>query len=299
MPLDWPDETVFPGAQTLKWTEPGSNLVLDFHGDPLKSDLVVFSDGNHHMALLPALQAFSAACPQVADIFYATTPPAPILALLRSGALRLGNLTLSVKPHLFLGPPHVLDRLQAEGFVRAHDLLARNQGSVLLVRRQNPKQITGVADLMRPDVRLFISNPDTETVSYTGYRQTLEGMAGLEGLARETFSQAVFGKSAVRGRCIHHREAPEAVAAGAADAAIVYYHLALRYTRLFADAFDFVPLGGTKTQPAPLKQNRTAEVHLGVVGDGGPWGARLAAFLKSREVADIYAGHGLRHVLDL
>lgn len=156
MPLDWPDETVVPRAEAWKWTAPGSNLVLDFHGDPLKADLVVFSDGNHHMALLPALQAFCSAYPQVADIFYATTPPMPVLTLLRTGALRLGNLI-----------------------------------------------------------------------------------------------------------------------------------------------FDFIPLGGTKTRPAPSEQNRTAAVHMGVVGNGGLWGAKLAKFLKSREVANIYNEHGLRHVLDL
>ncbi len=28
---------------------------VDFHGDPTKANIVVFSDGNHHMALLHSL----------------------------------------------------------------------------------------------------------------------------------------------------------------------------------------------------------------------------------------------------
>jgi len=298
MSLKWPPETVLPDTEAGAWFQPRSNIVLDFHGDPLRAELAVFSDGNHHMALLPALKAFHAAHPELRDIFYATTPPAPILTLLRTGALRLGNLTLSVRPHLFISPPHVLDRLQEEGHVSSHSMLASNQGGVLLIPRGNPKAIGGVEDLMRDDVRLFISNPDTESVSYQGYRRTLEGMAKHRGLDEEAFSTSVFGSTAVWGQRIHHREAPESVAAGLADAAIVYYHLALRYTRVFPDLFDYIPLGGTPRDPAPPPENQSAPIHMGLVGDGGAWGAELIAFLQCRDVADIYAHHGLRHVLD-
>lgn len=299
MPLDWPPEMVLPSTPSEAWFQPGSNIVLDFHGDPLKAELAVFSDGNHHMALLSALKAFCEAHPDLKEIFYATTPPAPILVLLKNGALRLGNLTLSIRPHLFISPPHVLERLQDEGYVESHRPLARNQGSVLLIPRGNPKAINGIEDLMREDVRLFISNPDTESVSYQGYRQTLEGMAESLGLDRKAFAESVFGAATVWGRRIHHREAPESIAAGLADAAIVYYHLALRYTRIFPDLFDIVPLGGTKEKPNPHPANRIADIHIGLIDDGGDWGADVLDFAMSRPVADIYARHGLRHVLDL
>jgi len=282
-----------PATPAGKWQQSASNIVLDFHGDPLKAGLVVFSDGNHHMALLPALQAFQAANPGLADIFYATTPPGPIVSLLKTGALHIGNLALSIKPHVFISPPHVLDKLKEGGFVGSHRLLARNQGSVLLIRKGNPKGIAGLEELMREDVRLFISNPDTETVSYQGYCQTLEGMAADQGLTPKEFARRVFGETAVWGERIHHRETPEAVAAGLADAAIVYYHLALRYTRIFPDIFDFVALGGTKDQPEPHPQNRLAATHIALVGEGGAWGTRLLEFMQSRVVADIYNQHGL------
>ena len=50
--LEWPQEA----ARLQESDEPsfghaGSNLCLDFHGDPKRAGLVVFSDGNHHMAL--------------------------------------------------------------------------------------------------------------------------------------------------------------------------------------------------------------------------------------------------------
>ncbi|MEJ2659583.1 MAG: substrate-binding domain-containing protein [Desulfobacteraceae bacterium] len=299
MSLEWPAETVLPPEAVEPWYQVQSNRVLDFHGDPVRAELVVFSDGNHHMALGDVLKAFYLKHPDVQDIFYATTPPAPIAKILRQGAIRLGNLTIFVRPHIFMGPPHVLDRLQAEGMLRSHQLLARNQGSVLLIAGGNPKQIESVGDLMRKDVRLFISNPETETVSHEGYRRTLEGVAERLGLDPAAFNQAVFGDTAVWGQRIHHREAPEALADGRADAAIVYFHLALRYTRIFPDLFDFLPLGGTREKPQPYAENRVGKIHLALVDDGGPWGRSFTEFILSRTAADIYAGHGLCHVQDI
>jgi len=299
MPLEWPTETVLAEEQVEPWFQTQSNYVLDFHGDPLQAKLTVFSDGNHHMALLDALKSFHREHPEVRDIFFATTPPQPIVKILRTGAIRIGNLTLSMRPHVFISPPGVLDGLQAEGFIQSHRLLARNQGSVLLIRRRNSKNIRSLADLMRRDVRRFISHPEDEKVSYEGYRQTLERLAGHQGLDVAAFNKAVFGNNAVWGQRIHHREAPEALAAGRADAAIVYYHLALRYTRIFPELFDFMPLGGTKQHPEPGEGNRVADIHLGLVDDGGVWGRPFAEYMLSRTVADHYRAHGLCHVMDL
>ena len=299
MGLDWPSETVLADEKIEQWQQPMSNRVLDFHGDPTKARLVVFSDGNHHMALLQSLKAFRLEKPQVEDIFYATTPPYPILKLLRAGAIRLGNLTLSVRPHVFISPPDLMDRLKTEGYLKQHQFLAQNRGSVLLISRDNPKRIESIQDLMRNDVRLFISNPATEKTSYTGYRQTLEEMAKRQGLDGKAFCRAVFGKTAEFGQRIHHREAPEAVVAGQAEVAIVYYHLALRYTRIFPEQFDFIPLGGTKTDPDPSPENLIGKIHMGLVNDGGLWGAQFIKFMKGETVARIYARHGLQHRRDV
>jgi len=299
MSLHWPLETALTDKKIEHWCQADSNRVLDFHGDPLKAELVVFSDGNHHMALQESLQAFIHDNPQAADIFYATTPPYPIIKLLESGAIRLGNLTLSIRPHVFISPPNVLEGLKAKGYLFRHHLLAQNRGSVLLIPRENPARIGSVGDLMHRDVRLFISNPDTEKVSYTGYRDTLEKMAQKEGLDINAFQSAVFGETTVYGERIHHREAPEAVAAGNADAAIVYYHLALRYTRIFPELFEIIPLGGTKTDPKPWPGNQIAKIHMGLTGDGGSWGQAFVEFMQSEAAANIYSHHGLQHVRNL
>lgn len=293
--LTWPDEVPPSGDDCPKWSQAGSNLFLDFHGDPSAAKLVVFSDGNHHMALLETIQVFREQHPEVEHVFYATTPPGPILRLLRQGRLQIGNFVLSVTPHVFISPPHVLDGLVADGHMPRHVPFMRNRGSVLLVKKGNPKLVLEIADLARDDVRLFLSNPETETVSYRGYVDTLRGLAARQGIQLPFLSEEP-AAGVVYGERIHHREAPQALADDCADVAIVYYHLALRYVRIFPSLFEIVPLGGTVEEPRPAEENVISLTHAGLIGDGGAWGAEFLAFLASETVSEIYARHGLQRL---
>lgn len=281
--LNWPDETVHPTNAAARFAHAGSNICLDFHGDPARAQLVLFSDGNHHMALHETLRAFVAAHPDVGEMFYCTTPPSVALKLLRAGTIDIGNLRLSVVPHVFISPPAVLDRLVAEGRMTSHRPFARGRGVALLVRKGNPANIDGVAALARPTVRVFLSNPVTEAVSYDIYTRWLRRGAALPFLdhppGQPDAAKLIYGES------IHHREAPQAVADGRADVAVVFYHLALRYVRIFPDEFEFVC--------PPADVGDTGSVHCGLIGDGGRWGASLVAFLQGAETAAIYRRHGL------
>lgn len=285
--LDWPAEQARPAGAEPRWSQPHSNLALDFHGDPHRARLVVFSDGNHHMALEECLQCFLAAHPQAEDVFYATTPPAVLLRWLEAGCLHLGNLRLSLKPHLFISPPKILDRVVASGRAPGHTPFMRSCGNVLLVREGNPRKIRAVTDLTRADVRLFLSNPETEAASYEVYADTLRGLARRAGVEGD-FPGRVH---AVYGERIHHREAPQALADERADAAILYYHLALRYTRIFPGQFEIVPLDGAPENAA--LENVLSRFHLALVDGGGEWGAAAREFLLGPEAAAIYARHGL------
>ena len=291
--LDWPDEIVGVEEEVPEWSQAGSNCCLDFHGDPLNADLVVFSDGNHHMALLETLQLFQKHNTGLRGVFYATTPPGPVSKLLNHGSLRIGNLVLSVRPHIFISPPAVLDTLVRDGHLAAHTPFMRNRGSVLLVKKGNPKSIHGVAELARPDLKLFMSNPDSEGVSFKGYAGTLINMAAQQGVDLSFLTEQPVSPKVVHGQRIHHREGPQAVADGRADVAIVYYHLALRYTRVFSSEFEIIPLGGTVQDPQPTPENVISLTHVGLIDHGGAWGAKFLDFLHSKAVHKIYQHHGL------
>jgi len=290
--LSWPSELARkPARDEAHWLEPGSNICLDFHGDPRRAELVVFSDGNHHMALEESLQAFVARSNTLTDIFYATIPPGVLLNLLEQGSLHLGNLRLSVSPQVFIGPADVLDKVAAMGRMGEHHAFMQSRGHALLVNKGNPKHIHGVRDLLREDVRWFISNPVREKASYGVYRDSLLAIAGAEDAPALQELLDHGGGRVVFGNRIHHREAPQTVAGGEADAAVVYYHLALRYVRIFPERFEMISLDGA---PEPSAASVATRYHIGLVDDGGAWGAKLLAFMRSPEVAQIYARHGLR-----
>ncbi len=291
--LIWPEESVPSRESAVKWQDPGSNICLDFHGDPVRPQLAVFSDGNHHMALQEALDLFVAQKPGLERVFYATTPPGPIVKLLKTGALKLGNLVISTVPDVFISPPHILNDLVQEGYMNSHQPFIRNQGNVLLVRKGNPRGISGIQDLDRPGVCIFLSNPETERASYSAYISTLRSLAEDRGMDPGFVDKKREAGEVVFGRCVHHREAPRAVAVGKADAAIVFYHLGLRYIRIFPDTFHLVPLGGSPEHPRPWPGNVTGATHMGTVGQGGAWGEELISFLSSESALDIYRYHGL------
>ena len=54
-------------------------------------------------------------------------------------------------------------------------VFARSEGNSLLLARGNPEGITGIGDLLREDVRLFISNPVTATTSLKSAMLMLKG----------------------------------------------------------------------------------------------------------------------------
>jgi hypothetical protein len=290
--LTWPAELATGLDRSLPAYDAAQSLRLDLHGDPVRAQLVVCSDGNHHMALEETLQAFAKAYPDVGEIFYSTTPPRIAVEIVRGDGLQIGNFRLTIIPHVFIGPPQVMEMLVAEARVSKQAPFMQGRGLALLVRKGNPRHIAGIADLLRDDVRLFLSNPATETVSYRIYVDCLTRIAAAQNMSLDFLAHAPGQpdpKKLVYGEAIHHREAPERVADGTADVAAVFYHLGLRYQRIFPEIFEIIPL---LRSPGETNCN-VGHFNFGLVGDGGRWGAQLLQFLLSAQVTTIYARHGL------
>jgi len=293
--LSWPPEAAkYPDDTVRSFTASGSNLALDFHGDPATANLAVFSDGNHHMALEASVRAFLIANPDVLDVFYTTTPPAPLVDALKGDGLALGNLRISRKPDVFIGPGKILDGLVKANLMVQHVPFAESRGNVILVQKGNPKNISSISDLLSEDVTLACSNPVTEKASYTVYAEAAIGMAKKAGLDGDAIVKklATAGAKTIHSQIIHHREVPELIAAKHADAAIIYYHLALRYTRIFPDIFEFVDIAGVLSgDRSPM--NPTTQYHIGLISDGGQWGKHFVSFMQSDTAQSLYEEHGL------
>lgn len=291
MSLHWPKELA-GNNDPPSWQQAQSNVCLDFHGDPRNCNCVVFSDGNHHMALQETLSEFCLLHP-AANIFYATTPPNVLLSLIDQGRLAMGNLVLSLQPHIFIGPEASLKKLQSLDKIISYEPFMKSQGVALLVKKNNPLSILSLSDLLRKDVILAISNPEQEPASYEVYQQSLVKLAQASGLVAEKFLQHLsLARNVVFSQRIHHREIPEIIHLGQAHVALLYYHLALRFSRIFPQEFDMIPLG-SKHDPGVKQHSICTTYYAGKLNQAGAWGEKLVEFLASDKVSKIYQNHGL------
>lgn len=293
--ISWPEEKTNNNIAYFPWFHDQSNILLDFHGNPNNPQLTVLSDGNHHMALQETLQDFSKSLSDVENIFYVTLPPRLLKNIIETGGIQVGNIDLTINADIILSPPKFLQELSTQCYINCKFPFVKNQGCVLLIRNGNPKNIHSVEDLCRDDINLFISNPITESVSHNGYRDTLIKSAAAIGLDGEQLAKRIDneGEGIVYGNQIHHREAPQLIASGECDIAIVYYHLALRYTRIFPREFDFIPMGGSKETPSPGANNTVSSVDIALLNDNSVMTENLIRFLKSTKALEIYHYHGL------
>lgn len=290
MQLEWPRENaVDPTLPQNRWFHASSNYCLDFHGDPVTSELRVFSDGNHHMALEETLESFRLNH-ALSSIFYCTTPPQVYLDWMQAGCIEIGNLHLSMMPDIVISPDDIMEKLESGETVCRSAVFAQSCGNSFLVRKNNPRNIRDVRDIFRPDVRLFISNPRTERASHMVYRQALDGLATAAGLAENSIRDLLVpGDEVLFGELIHHREAPQAIADSRADVAVVYGHLALRYTRIFPEIFDQIPLPESE-------HNVTTRYAIGLVDENHTRAGELFRYFLGDAAAAIYRYHGLRPI---
>lgn len=260
--LEWPLDQ---GVMLPNLNDPTSNLLFDVHAQISSSDLVLSTEGNYHMALKDIWPHYLAQFPDqpLVNWLYTTSPPVP-LEQIEQQRLQIGNLTVTCRPSVVVGPRKLMQRLTQAGYTEGPVTpLYQDRGAVILVKKGNPKSIQSVWDLGRAGVRLATPNPVLEPGAFQNYAGTIYNIASNDrqpppGMTAPRLLELLFnGKSQdpekwLAGARIHHRDLPWSVAYGRADAAVIYYHLG-RYTQeTFPDLFDLVPLGGSIADPQPL-----------------------------------------------
>ncbi len=274
--LPWPFDT---GKDIINQIFlPGSNVVYDFHGDPCKAELIILMEGNQFMVIPDLLEAFYDYLGRKVEVFYATLPPPRFRAAIFGEPLAVGNLKLSLKPQIIMAPPEFMAKISEA--ISGPKTFMQNRGVVLITRRGNPKNIQAPEDLLRPDVKIAISNPKTEANSYKSYSRALEHVPGLlEKIQKEALFSSL----------IHHREVPAFVFYGEADAAPLYFHFAYYYQnpRFFEDPlFDYI------TFPEGQKGVSHYQVALVKGYEEDDLARSWYEFLDHPEARAIYAKHG-------
>ena len=153
-----------------------------------------------------------------------------------------------------------------------------------------------------------MSNPDTEAASYGVYRETMLAMARIRGVDVRALERRLSGEGGesgsgliVFGERIHHREAPQALADGKADVAMVYYHLALRYGRVFPGEFEIVcegwdPEGDGEREPA--EGMVVTEYVVAPARWVGEWGEAFVEFMNLVDGVAIYEEYGILSLVE-
>ena len=207
--------------QGLPFTVPPADVMADFHGsldDPL---LVLYASGNYFFAMGDLVRAFGEAYPAYRGrVFYETLPPGLLMKqLAEGGTITSGNMTFTVRPDVMMA-----ERTASEGWVRDGRLAApivsfATNDLTIMVPRDNPAKIAGLADLGRPGLAIIMPNPAFEGVA-AQIKASLAKVGG-EALAKTVYEAKVADGSAVLTR-IHHRQTPLFLMQGLGQAGVTW-----------------------------------------------------------------------------
>lgn len=224
-------------ATPLRLSVPAADVVMDLHGDPAHHDLSLFLHGSQWMVMNHLLQAFQAAHPEVGSIYYETLPAGILIDQMRQGALAVGELIIRVAPDVLAADAATLAELAEEEWLTEYHEYASSTLAIL-VPQANPMGLIGWGDLLRPEVRVALPNPETEGIGRL-VRQAVVQALGEEGWIELSERRRIYGGNRLTE--IHHRQTPLWLLAGEADAGPVWVTEALYQARLGA-ALEAVPL---------------------------------------------------------
>lgn len=112
----------------------------------------------------------------------------------------------------------------------------------LLVRAGNPLGILQLADLIRPEMRIVLATAK-EPGARAQYLSALDALLGKQQaqLARRREVVDFPGRLGIQ-----HRDAPQALSIGAADAGIIARHLAQYFAATYPDLCQMIPIVGAE-----------------------------------------------------
>jgi hypothetical protein len=270
-PLVWPVVAKLPPG--IRSFAGHTDTVPDFFGTfGTTPSLVIFTEGNHLMALLSkdivdAFPSWAKSQSQYADldlgnVVVVTVPQPIVVQTIRTGAIALGNLILEFTrasgfyPDIVMGGSAPLKALRKLGMIEPQaKFFSRNRGCALLVRKGNPLGIHGLTDVARTRARVAQAD-SVEAGARAGNRAAIEALMG-KSAADAFFANEVQHFSGRLG--ITHRDVPEMIARGYADVGLTQYHLISYWARTFPNHFELVPIEGADRFPVKIAFGRITD----------------------------------------
>jgi ABC-type molybdate transport system substrate-binding protein len=185
------------------------------------ADLVLWVAGNQFFAMDEVIGRFQKTHPGV-TVGLITLPPGLILSAIQGGGWVYNGKEYRCAPDIYasVNLGH-LRQLKAAGLMSQYAIYMHNELQIM-VAKDNPKKITGIEDLVRPDVRTSLPNPVNEGIMQFYARKVLERHGIWSAIANG--QECVSCQTTARNwfTAVHHRETPERIRDNKSDAGIVW-----------------------------------------------------------------------------
>ena len=206
-----------PPKSAVPFTVAGVDNVPDLFGDINNPDLVVFFGGNQFMVLDDLISAFKKAYPAYQKVFVESLPPGILAKQIEGGSITIGNMRIDLKPDVYTAGKGRID--QTPQWFSKTEVYGKNRLAIM-VQKGNPKNIAGLKDLARSDVRISMPNPEWEGIGKSIEEAYVK--AGGEDL-KKAIMQTKVKDSTTYLTHIHHRQTPMRILYNLSDAAPVWY----------------------------------------------------------------------------
>ena len=261
----------------------GAEAMARMQGD---AGLLLWLAGNQFFAMDDVVRAFQNAHPGM-SVGLITLPPGLILAAIKAGGWTYGGVNYAGRPDVYasVNLGH-LQALKKAGLMEQYATYMHNELQIM-VAKGNPSRLKGVGDLVRPGVRTSMPNPVNEGIMQFYARKVLERhgvwqqiSAGKECVSCQTTPANWF-------TAVHHRETPDRIKAGTADAGIVWKTEVLEAVR------DGAQVEGIELPPADSLRDEVSYA-IGALTDSRrkKAAALYLQFLSTPGAQETYAKYG-------
>ena len=186
------------------------------------AQLVLWLAGNQFFAMEDVIHSFQRQNPGVGSVGLITLPPGLILKAIQKGGWTYQGKDYPMQPDIYgsvdLGH---LKKLKAVNLMDQYMVYVHNEME-LIVARGNPKNIKGIDDLGRDDVRSMLPNPLDEGIMTFYGKPVLQRHGLWEKLTGGKECKSCQTTPNTYFTAVHHREIPEALKAGKTDVGIVW-----------------------------------------------------------------------------
>jgi ABC-type molybdate transport system substrate-binding protein len=216
-----------------------------------------------------------------------TLPPGLLLEAIEKGGWTYGTVDYPGIPDIYasVNLGH-LATLKAKGLMQSYNIYMHNEMQIM-VAKGNPKGIHNIKDLARKDVRTSMPNPINEGIMQFYARKVLERGGVWQTISGNSVCQSCATGARNWFTAVHHRETPERIAAGQADAGIVWKTEVLEALRGGA------PIEGVELVPEESLRDEVSYA-VGAIASSKRQAAARAylEFLRSNAAQDAYAKFG-------